>query len=154
MAASGSPFAPIRSNGLTWDQPLHPARSLVQIRMERTSDKELSDVNPTVMVGLTDDHGMTEDYRQAHFTRAVVVSGRELSAVMVDAQLWSHQALEGKPYMLNVYEREKGLMQLMLTWNPALSGPGMDPRDILRNILSYFLLAAEHPARPRRSAVP
>src|SRR5262252_8014606 len=61
-------------SGRRWDQVI-PMRSLVFITMERFGFSSLPDAEPTVMVGLTHDHSMEENYSEARFQRFVVIRG-------------------------------------------------------------------------------
>src|SRR5262245_4273430 len=53
-------FAPVRIAGRTYDQ-LIPLRTLVTISMEGPVRQGTAEMN-VVMVGLTEDHGISEDY--------------------------------------------------------------------------------------------
>lgn len=143
QAACGSftlTFAPtLDERGRTWDERI-PMRSLVTITMERPDEPEMPDVDATVMLGITDTHAHTEEWRGPHPQRQVSIQGREISCVMLDAELWYHQALEGQPGTINAQVAAAGLEGLRLAWQPDLAGAGEDPRDILAVILQYFLL--------------
>ena len=94
-------FAPtVDERGRTWDERI-PMRSLVTIRMERPDETDMPEVDSTVMLGITDTHAHTEEWRSAQPQRRVTISGREVACVMLDAELWFHQALEGQPGLMN-----------------------------------------------------
>lgn len=135
-------FAPTTDEtGRRWDQRI-PRRSLVFIDMERAGTPGLPDVHPTVMVGLTDDHGAFEDWREAAPRRLVQVSGRELSCVILDAKLWFHPALARDPALgtLTFESAAMGVQTLALTYNPNLPRAGDSPMNILKLLLDYYLL--------------
>ena len=131
-------FAPREIDGESWDERI-PMRSLVRIRMDRPGPSSLPAADTTVMLGLTDDHARSEQFGQAPTQRQVLVSGRELSAVLIDATLFYH------PLLFN--ERgQAGLLadiEMSLAWNPDLLQAGLDPRENLKIILEYFLLGGE-----------
>ena len=133
-------FAPVRDvEGRRWDDII-PRRSLVFIDMERPGDRSMPDSHPTVMVGLTDDHSMTETWESAQPRRQVRVSGRELSSVLLDARLVYHPALSANPaYGTLTTQSRMGLRELALAWNPKLAAAGESPSIILARILDYFL---------------
>lgn len=131
-------FAPREIDGESWEERI-PMRSLVRIRMDRPGKSDLPQVNTTVMLGLTDDHARTEHFGQAQTQRQVVVSGRELSAILIDAQLFFH------PLLYKDTGRFGFLAGVEMTpaWNPDLLQAGLDPRENLKIILEYFLLGGE-----------
>lgn len=134
-------FAPVRdAEGRRWDEII-PRRSLVFIDMERTGDPSLAAESPTVMVGLTDDHGMAESWETAHPRRHVRVSGREISGVLLDARLLYHTALSADEASgtMTMTSPGIGVQQLALAWNPNLAAAGEDPRTTLARILDFFL---------------
>jgi hypothetical protein len=141
-------FAPIRTEGRTYDQ-LIPMRSLVTIRMEGVGDTS-SEAGSVVMVGLTEDHAVSEDYSRAQPQRIVTVSGRSLACVFLDMQLRHFPQLEGKiEGTLTVGDQ---YFNLYIPTNFLESD--MDPRDALRTILTYFLGVKSHlPVRARQAFV-
>jgi hypothetical protein len=138
-------FAPgLDRTGRRWDQAI-PKRSLVIIDMERLDDTD--DAIPTVMLGLTDDHSMQEDYTAAQPRRQVAIHGRELSCVIVDAVLWFDKALASHPEygVLTVQtlpDPQTGLAgeaRLALAHDPNMARANEDPRETLARILNVYL---------------
>jgi Transglycosylase SLT domain len=133
--------ARLGDDGRRWDERI-PRRSLVFIHMDR--DGSAPDAgDSTVMIGLTDGHGVQENYGQAAPMRRVVLTGRELSCVILDAMLWFHPALAGHPEYgtLTIDNALKGPVQLALIANPALVASGLDPTQAIRLILNTYLFA-------------
>jgi hypothetical protein len=131
-------FAPREIDGESWDERI-PMRSLVRIRMDRPGQSSMPQVDTTVMLGLTDDHARSEQFGQAAIPRQVVVSGRELSAILIDAALFYH------PLLLTETGKFGFLADVEMTpaWNPDLLQAGLDPRENLKIILEYFVLGGE-----------
>lgn len=143
-------FAPtVDERGRTWDERI-PMRSLVTIQMERPDEPDMPQVESTVMIGITDTHAHTEDWRQAQPQRRSTISGREIACIMLDAELWFHQALEGQPGVIGAQVAAAGLERIRLQWQPDLAGSGDDPRDTLAAILQYFLLGGFTPSATRK----
>lgn len=143
-------FAPtVDERGRTWDERI-PMRSLVTIQMERPDEPDMPQVESTVMLGITDTHAHTEDWRQAQPQRRSTISGREIACIMLDAELWFHQALEGQPGVIGAQVAAAGLERIRLQWQPDLAGSGDDPRDTLAAILQYFLLGGFTPSATRK----
>jgi hypothetical protein len=139
-------FAPRQdAAGRTWAERI-PRRSLVIIRMERQEDPGGDPVDPTVMIGLTDDHGRLEDYTQPGPRRSVVITGREISGILLDAVLWFHPLLaRDQRGSLSFLTRLLGQQTLALVWDPALSRGGEDPRVTLKRILEFFIFTGGPP---------
>jgi hypothetical protein len=141
-------FAPRRIQGRTYDQ-LIPLRSLVTIRMESPIG-HVSKADSTVMVGLTEDHGMQEDYSRGQPQRLVTVTGRSMALVFLDMQL---------RYFPGIANDKAGTLtvgdQLFNLFIPAtLIEPYQDPRDALRTVLAYFTgLPNRKPLPSRRKRV-
>lgn len=131
-------FAPRRILGRTYDQ-LIPLRSLVTIRMEAPAGRTAPE-DSVVMVGLTDDHGVTEDYSRGQPQRSVTLSGRSIACVWVDAHLWYHPNLQVRPQ--GVLTAQDASFNLF--WPNDLLPTSMDPRDVLRTLLTYFLGLKRH----------
>ena len=85
-------FAPRRIHGRTYDQ-LIPLRTLVTIRMEGPL-RQGTEEQGVVMVGLTEDHGISEDYTRGQPQRLVTISGRSMAGVFLDMQLRHYPGLE------------------------------------------------------------
>ncbi len=132
--------AEVDASGRRWDQRI-PRRSLVFVTMDRPAATHLPVAEPTVMLGLTDDHSVQEDYSEAHPRRIVRIHGREISCVLVDAMLWFHAMLAHDPTTgtLTVTTSQMGEQRLALTQNPHLARVYEDPRAILSRILDYYL---------------
>jgi len=126
--------------GRRWHERI-PKRTLVSIAMERRGHPTLPDVNPIVMLGLTDDHAVEESWGEAQPRRMVHVHGRELSALLLDATLWFHPALADNPHYgtLSLESAEKGLQELALFYHPDLAQGGEPPQATLSRILDFFL---------------
>jgi len=122
-----------------WDQII-PRRSLVLISMERPGVPDLADASSLVMIGLTDDHGADEAYSEAHPRRRVLIHGRELSCVIVDAVLWFNMYLASNPSLgtLTLHTLE-GERRVALTYNASMQTDGESPITILQRILDYYL---------------
>jgi hypothetical protein len=141
-------FAPVRIEGRTYDQ-LIPLRSLVTIRMNAPVGAH-SREDSTVMVGLTEDHGLQEDFSRGQPQRVVTVVGRSMALVFLDMQLRFFPGLaDKKEGTLTVGD------QLFNLYIPSsLIGPFQDPRDALRTVLAYFTgLPTRRPLPPRQHRV-
>jgi Transglycosylase SLT domain len=133
--------ARVGEDGRRWDERI-PRRALVFIHMDRAgSAPDAGDT--TVMIGFTDRHGVQEAYGQAAPLRRCVLSGRELSSVILDAMLWFHPALAGHPEYgtVTIENALLGPVQLALIANPALVEAGLDPKQAVRLILNTYLFA-------------
>src|SRR5215471_2630704 len=127
------------AHGRRWEDRI-PMRSLVFIAMVRDGRPGLPDVDPTVMVGLTDHHAVQDTWSEAHPRRTVTISGRELSCIILDATLIYHPALSALSSvgLVTIENIAQGPLQLALSANPAEMSRG-DPKDILRVILDMFI---------------
>jgi hypothetical protein len=131
--------------GRGWHE-LIPRRSLVFIDMDRPDDPDLDTADTTVMVGLTDSHSIQESWESAAPRRRVTISGRELSSVILDAQMIFHPGLLAKPGVGILTMTGPGrdtpnvaTLALSLAWNPNLAKGGESPIKTLSRILDYFL---------------
>lgn len=126
-------FAPTRIQGRTYDQ-LIPLRSLVTIAMEGVQ-RQGTETDAIVMVGLTDDHAVAEDFSGAQPRSSVTVSGRSMASVFVDMALRHYPGLEdhiqGTLRVLDAY--------FNLYIPTDFQTERMDPREALRTVLTYFL---------------
>jgi transglycosylase-like protein with SLT domain len=133
--------ATVQRDGRRWDEII-PKRSLVVIEMHR-DDPALPTVNPTVMVGLTDDHGVQESWESAHPRRQVQVSGREMSGLLLDAQLIYNQRLALDPSLGTMTMtgpwKQGDVREMALYWDPNIPKAGESPQAIISRILDYFL---------------
>jgi hypothetical protein len=131
-------FAPRRIQGRTYDQ-LIPLRTLVTISMEgpiRTGTKEMS----VVMVGLTEDHGIAEDYSRAQPQRVVTITGRSMAGVLLDMELRHFPGLENTAEgTLTV-----GDHYFNLFIPTDFTTENMEPTDAIRAVLTYFLGVKSH----------
>src|SRR5215831_8478156 len=125
--------------GRRWEDRI-PMRSLVFIAMVRDAAPGLPDVDPTVMVGLTDHHAVQDTWSEAHQRRTVSISGRELSCIILDATLIYHPALAARVSvgLVTIENIAQGVLSLALSANPAQMSRGR-PMDILRVILDMFI---------------
>jgi Transglycosylase SLT domain len=132
--------ATLDTEGRRWDQII-PKRSLVVISMERPGHPELHVDDTTVMVGLTDEHSVQETWEGAAPRRVVRIRGREMSSVMLDAQLVFHPGLLANPALgtVTMTGPEIGLQTLALVWQPNLAQANESPIEVLSRILDYFL---------------
>ena len=135
-------------DGRRWDQII-PRRSLVFIDLERPGPSDLPEGSATVMVGLTDDHGMQEQYSEAKPQRRVQIHGRDLTAIIVDAMLWFNMALARHPAFgtLTLHSLE-GETQVAVSYNPNLARAMEDPRVILSRVLDYYLYVGGQAVAP------
>jgi hypothetical protein len=137
----------VDADGRRWDQRI-PMRSLVFVRMEREAPPGLPDVDPTVMIGLTDHQSVQEFYGEAAPRRLVQIRGRELSCVILDAMLLYHPFLADQPAYgtLTATSEAWGPLRVALTANPLLIARG-DPRTVLRVLLdTYLFVGGQAPA--------
>jgi len=127
------------AHGRRWEDRI-PMRSLVFIAMVRDAAPGLPDVDPTVMVGLTDHHAVQDTWSEAHQRRTVSISGRELSCIILDATLIYHPALAARASvgLVTIENIAQGVLSLALSANPAQMSRGR-PMDILRVILDMFI---------------
>lgn len=126
-------FAPRLIEGRTYDQ-LIPLRSLVTIRMEAPMG-QLSKEDATVMVGLTEDHGVQEDFSRAQPQRLVTITGRSMALVFLDMQL---------RFFPGIADTQEGTLtiedQIFNLFIPTtLIREFIDPMEALRTVLSYFI---------------
>lgn len=138
-------LAPIEDReGRTWADRI-PLRSLVRIEMERIDplNPDTTTVNPTVMLGLVEQAHVQEDYRAAQIRRSVVVSGREVSGIMLDAILWFNPQLSRDPSneTVSFLVRLLGDRALSLMWDATLLRGAEDPKDAIKRILDFFLFS-------------
>jgi hypothetical protein len=131
-------LADVDASGRRWDQRI-PRRSLVRIEMARPGATHLEG-DPLVMVGLTDDQSVQEDYSDARPRRVVRIQGREVSCILVDAMLWYHARLAFDPRAGTlVVKTMLGEQRVALSQNPHLARVMEDPRVILKRILDYYV---------------
>src|ERR1051325_4298809 len=139
----------MNAQGRLWHQII-PMRSLVFIDLQRDGDGPETGEKPTVMVGLTDDQGMSENYLRAQPQRNVTIRGREISSVILDAMLFYHARLANDPKFGTLTENSAALgpLQLGLFWRSDLARDGEDPKIILARILDYFLFKGSQDLEP------
>lgn len=130
-------FAPRRIEGRTYDQ-LIPMRSLVTIRLQDPA-RPVNNEDAVVMIGLTEDHGIQEDYSQARPQRLVTIAGRSIAALMLDARLFYHPGLETQGDIGILHASEAPGNDMRMFWDPLLVENQTDPRKVLGLILTYFL---------------
>jgi hypothetical protein len=142
-------FTPRRIEGRTYDQ-LIPLRSLVTIRFQ-DREQPVSEADAVVMVGLTEDHSVSEDWSRAQPQRVVLVQGRSIAAILLDATLFYHPRLENAGATLSGIEGDSKLF-----WQSQLLIANVDPRTAIATILQYFLgtgTATTSPARGSNEAI-
>lgn len=141
-------FAPRRVDGRTYDQ-LIPLRSLVTIRMEAPAG-DVTDEESIVMLGLTEDHGVQEDYSRGQPQRVVTITGRSMALVFLDMQLHYFPGLAERPEGTLTFGDHR--YNLYIPSN--LIEPFKDPAEALRTVLAYFTgLPNRVPLPPRRQHV-
>ena len=131
-------LAPRLIEGRTYDQ-LIPLRSLVTIRMQALHEDQ-SDLETVVMVGLTEDHGLTEDFSRGQPQRVVTIGGRSMAGVFLDMQLRHYPGW--RSHVQGTLTVGDQYFNLFIPTN--FLSQELDPREALRAILTYFLGVKSH----------